>query len=67
MINDPLLIMCNVPTSNISNKNTDIVFHIFKELTTVYNKTLLEITHNLDFTNKTERIIELGNGKIIRS
>jgi lipoprotein-releasing system ATP-binding protein len=67
MINDSLLFMCDEPASNLSSKNTNIVFHIFKELTTVYNKTLLEITHNLDFTNKIERIIELGDGKIIWS
>jgi lipoprotein-releasing system ATP-binding protein len=67
MINDPLLIMCDEPTGNLDSKNADIVFNIFKELTTVYNKTLLVVTHDLDFANKTERIIELDDGKIIRS
>jgi lipoprotein-releasing system ATP-binding protein len=66
MINDPLLIMCDEPTGNLDSKNADIVFDIFKELTEVYNKTLLVVTHDLDFARKTGRIIELADGKIIR-
>lgn len=67
MINDPLIIMCDEPTGNLDSKNADIVFNIFKELTETYNKTLLVVTHDLDFANKTERIIELDDGRIIRS
>ena len=66
LINDPLLIMCDEPTGNLDSKNADIVFNIFKELTEVQNKTLLVVTHDLDFAEKTGRIIELADGKIIR-
>lgn len=66
MINDPLIIMCDEPTGNLDSKNADIVFNIFKELTATYNKTLLVVTHDLIFAEKTGRIIELDDGKIIR-
>ncbi|WP_440066971.1 ABC transporter ATP-binding protein [Tenacibaculum discolor] len=66
MINDPLIIMCDEPTGNLDSKNADIVFNIFKELTETYNKTLLMVTHDLDFAEKTDRIIELDDGKIVR-
>lgn len=66
MINDPLLIMCDEPTGNLDSKNSDIVFNIFKELTQAYNKTLLVVTHDLDFADKTDRIIELADGRVIR-
>lgn len=65
MINDPLIIMCDEPTGNLDSKNSDIVFDIFKELTETFNKTLLVVTHDLDFAHKTERIIELDDGRII--
>ncbi len=65
MINDPLIIMCDEPTGNLDSKNADIVFDIFKELTEIFNKTLLVVTHDLDFAHKTERIIELDDGRII--
>ncbi len=66
MINDPLIIMCDEPTGNLDSKNADIVFNIFKELTETYNKTLLVVTHDINFAEKTGRIIELDDGRIIR-
>lgn len=66
MINDPLIIMCDEPTGNLDSKNADKVFNIFKELTDVYNKTLLVVTHDLVFAEKTGRIIELDDGRIIK-
>ncbi len=66
MINDPLIIMCDEPTGNLDSKNADIVFNIFKELTETYNKTLLVVTHDISFAEKTGRIIELDDGRIIR-
>jgi lipoprotein-releasing system ATP-binding protein len=67
MINNPLIIMCDEPTGNLDSKNADIVFNIFKELTETYNKTLLVVTHDLIFANKTGRIIELHDGKVLNS
>ena len=66
MINDPLIIMCDEPTGNLDSNNADIVFNIFKELTETYNKTLLVVTHDMSFAEKTGRIIELDDGRIIR-
>lgn len=66
LINDPLVIMCDEPTGNLDSKNADIVFNIFKELTDVYNKTILVVTHDLNFADKTGRVIELDDGRIIR-
>lgn len=66
MINDPLIIMSDEPTGNLDSKNADIVFNIFKELTETFNKTLLVVTHDLDFAEKTGRVIELDDGRIIR-
>ncbi|MEX1188520.1 MAG: ABC transporter ATP-binding protein [Bacteroidia bacterium] len=65
MINDPMIIMCDEPTGNLDNKNTDIVFDIFKELTAVFNKTLLIVTHDLSFAEKTGRIISMDDGRIV--
>jgi len=65
MINDPLILMCDEPTGNLDSKNADVVFNIFKELTENYNKTLLVVTHDLNFAKKTSRIIEMADGRII--
>ena len=66
LINDPIVIMADEPTGNLDQKNGEIVFDIFKELTTEFNQSLLVVTHDNDFADKTDRIIELLDGKIIR-
>ncbi|MBC7507149.1 MAG: ABC transporter ATP-binding protein [Ferruginibacter sp.] len=66
LINDPLIIMGDEPTGNLDKKNTEIVFDIFKRLSMEFNQTLLVITHDTGFSEKTNRIIEMEDGKIIR-
>lgn len=65
LINDPLIIMGDEPTGNLDKKNSDLVFDIFRELTTEKKQTLLIVTHDTDFANKTNRIITMEDGRII--
>lgn len=65
LINNPTIIMGDEPTGNLDSKNSNIVFDIFKELTQVEKLTLLVVTHDNDFAQKTDRIIEMADGKII--
>ncbi len=66
LINDPVIIMGDEPTGNLDKKNSDIVFNIFKELADSFNQTLLIVTHDTDFAERTNRIIEMQDGRIIR-
>jgi lipoprotein-releasing system ATP-binding protein len=65
MINDPLILMCDEPTGNLDNKNTNIVFDIFNELVNSFNKTLLVVTHDQHFAEKTQRNIIMEDGRIV--
>jgi lipoprotein-releasing system ATP-binding protein len=65
LINDPLIIMGDEPTGNLDQKNSDLVFDIFSKLTKENNQTLLIVTHDIDFANKTNRIITMEDGRII--
>lgn len=66
LINDPLIIMGDEPTGNLDSKNTDIVFDIFQELTRSYGQTIIAVTHDDEFANKSDRIIEMKDGEILR-
>ena len=66
LINDPLIIMGDEPTGNLDKKNSEVVYQTFKELAEVYNQTLLIVTHDNEFANRTQRIIEMEDGKIIK-
>lgn len=66
LINDPHIIMGDEPTGNLDKKNSEIVFRIFQQLAQEFNQTLLIVTHDHEFAERTNRIIEMEDGKIIR-
>jgi lipoprotein-releasing system ATP-binding protein len=65
LINEPLILMGDEPTGNLDKKNSDIVFAIFKELAEEYNQSLLIVTHDMDFADKTHRTITMEDGRVI--
>lgn len=65
LINDPLIIMGDEPTGNLDKKNSQIVFDIFNELAHEFKQTLLIVTHDNEFAQSTDRIIEMEDGRII--
>jgi lipoprotein-releasing system ATP-binding protein len=65
LINDPYIIMGDEPTGNLDKKNSDIVFDIFTNLAETFKQTLLIVTHDNEFASKTQRIIEMSDGRII--
>ena len=62
LINNPVLLMGDEPTGNLDSRNADNVFNIFKE-----DLSLLIVTHDEDFAHKTDRIIQMEDGRIITS
>lgn len=65
LINDPLIIMGDEPTGNLDSKNTSIVFEILQELAHNYHQTIVAVTHDNDFAQKSDRTIEMQDGHII--
>lgn len=64
LINDPIILMGDEPTGNLDQKNSDLVFDIFKKLCEELNQTLLIVTHDQSFAERTHRIIEMEDGRI---
>lgn len=65
LINNPSIIMGDEPTGNLDSYNSDNVFNIFKQLSNEQGLSLLVVTHDEDFANRTDRIIQMADGKII--
>jgi lipoprotein-releasing system ATP-binding protein len=65
LINNPIIIMGDEPTGNLDKANSDLVFDIFKKLTLDLKQTLLIVTHDNDFAQRTNRIITMEDGKIV--
>lgn len=67
LINDPAIIMGDEPTGNLDSHNSENVMDIFKALAQERSLSLLIVTHDIDFAKKTDRIIEMGDGRILSS
>jgi lipoprotein-releasing system ATP-binding protein len=67
LINNPTIIMGDEPTGNLDSKNSENVLSIFKDLAAEKNLTLLIVTHDQDFADKTDRIIIMEDGRIVNN
>ena len=65
LINEPEIILCDEPTGNLDSKNTDIVFDVFRQLVDESDKTILVVTHDIDFADASDRTIEMEDGRIV--
>ena len=65
LINNPSIIMGDEPTGNLDSHNSENVFRIFKQLCDEQGLSLLVVTHDKDFANRTDRIITMSDGMIV--
>ena len=65
LINNPSIMMGDEPTCNLDSHNSDNVFNIFKQLSDEQSLSLLIVTHDEDFAKRTDRIIQMADGRII--
>ena len=65
LVTRPSVIMADEPTGNLDKKNSELVFDIFRELAETYRQTLLIVTHDPSFAERTHRIIRMEDGRII--
>ncbi len=66
LINEPDLILCDEPTGNLDTRNTDMVFDVFRQLIEEHQKSILVVTHDLDFAKASDRTIVLQDGRVIQ-
>ncbi len=65
LINNPTILMGDEPTGNLDSHNSENVFGIFKRLKEQEGLSLLIVTHDEDFANRTDRIIQMEDGRIL--
>lgn len=65
LINNPSILMGDEPTGNLDSYNAENVFQIFKQLKEEQGLSLLVVTHDMDFAERTDRIIQMEDGQII--
>lgn len=66
LINEPAIIMGDEPTGNLDSHNSENVFNIFRHLSDDHELSLLIVTHDEDFAKRTDKIIQMEDGRILK-
>lgn len=64
LINDPSILMGDEPTGNLDSYNAENVFQIFQRLKEEQGLSLLVVTHDKDFADRSDRIIVMEDGRL---
>lgn len=65
LINDPAFILADEPTGNLDSKTSQEIIDLLKYTNQRFNQTLLLITHDEKIALQADRIITIGDGKIV--
>ena len=66
LINDPSIIFADEPTGNLDSKTSREILDILKFTNQKYKQTILLVTHDEKIALQANRIITIGDGKIIK-
>lgn len=64
LANDPTLILADEPTGNLDTISSTNVQNILKELAHEYKRTVIIVTHDVNFAATADRVIHIVDGKI---
>lgn len=64
LINKPKIILADEPTGNLDSETTENVYSILRDINKKFNTTFLIITHDQRIAEKTDRIVQVKDGKI---
>lgn len=65
LINEPAFILADEPTGNLDSKTSREIIDLLKIANQKYNQTILLITHDEKIALLADRVITVGDGKII--
>ena len=67
LINDPLIIFADEPTGNLDSKTGKEVFDYLRKINKKENKTVVIVTHDLEYIKKNDKVFKLKDGELLKS
>lgn len=64
LINSPKIVLADEPTGNLDSDTSETVYELLRKVNRDFDTTFLVITHDRRIAEKTDRIIEIKDGKI---
>ena len=64
LINEPSIILADEPSGNLDTNSSNNLHDLFLDLRKDFNYTFVIATHDLSLAKKSDKILEIGDGKI---
>jgi len=64
LINNPKIILADEPTGNLDSDTSEVVYDLLRNINKEFGTTFVVITHDRRIAEKTDRIIEIKDGRI---
>ena len=64
LINNPKIILADEPTGNLDSKTTEQICQVFRNIIEEFGTTFIVVTHDYRVAERTDRIIEIQDGRI---
>ncbi|MGD8413579.1 MAG: ABC transporter ATP-binding protein [Candidatus Latescibacterota bacterium] len=67
LVKRPKVLLADEPTGNLDSQNSENIMRLFREVSEANAQTILMITHNRGLAAATDKVIEMKDGRAIRS
>ncbi len=64
LIDNPKIILADEPTGNLDSETTEVIYELLRDINKKFGTTFVIITHDRRIAEKTDRIIEVKDGRI---
>jgi lipoprotein-releasing system ATP-binding protein len=64
LINTPSILLADEPTGNLDSESSEAVYDIFRKVNQTFSTTFIIVTHDERIAKKTDKIIEVKDGRI---
>ncbi len=66
LMNSPAIVLADEPTGNLDSKNSQEIVELLKQANQIYGQTLIVITHDESIALRSDRIITIEDGRIVK-